>query len=224
MAFVAVLGPGGYAKRPFRPPLGKRFSLDRESYQFRFERQMENGATRTDPFWGRVIRWLAVALVFSAWLTETRGDAISDLTANYNKVDASLAVAIERGDLKDARNLLKLRNDLAKELAEKKSLQNSPASSTPAPTLKAPPVQSIIVVTPSPQVKEQSEQKRAPQGKRKVSNEHRDRYVNDQQKEESGARTKTSAEPKQTPSATPNAGDTDTSLERWMGPNFNNPR
>ena len=185
---------------------------------------MENGATRTDPFWGRVIRWLAVALVFSAWLTETRGDAISDLTANYNKVDTSLAVAIERGDLKDARNLLKLRNDLAKELAEKKSLQNSPASSTPAPTLKAPPVQSIIVVTPSPQVKEQSEQKRAPQGKRKVSNEHRDRYVNDQQKEESGARTKTSAEPKQTPSATPNAGDTDTSLERWMGPNFNNPR
>ena len=183
---------------------------------------MKNGAPRTDPLWGRVSKGLTAALMFSLCLAEARGDAISDLTAYYNKVDAALAGAIERGDIKDARSLLKLRNDLAKELAQKKSLQNSPSSSTPTPTLKTPPVESIVVATPSPQVKEQLERGRAPQGKRKVSHGRRDRYVDDE--EESGARTKASATPKQAPSATPNAKDTDTSLERWMGPNFNNPR
>ena len=92
---------------------------------------MKNGAPRTDPLWGRVSKGLTAALMFSLCLAEARGDAISDLTAYYNKVDAALAGAIERGDIKDARSLLKLRNDLAKELAQKKSLQNSPSSSTP---------------------------------------------------------------------------------------------
>jgi hypothetical protein len=187
---------------------------------------MKNGATRPDSLWRRVSKGLTAALMFSVWLAEARGDAISDLTAYYAKVDTALAAAIERGDIKDARSLLKLRNDLAKELAQKKSLQNSPTSSTPAPTptLKTPPVQSIMVATPGPQVKEQSERDRAPQGKRKVLHGRRDRYVEDEKKEESGAKTKESVTPKQTPSATPNATDTDTSLERWMGPNFNNPR
>jgi hypothetical protein len=185
---------------------------------------MKNGATRTDPLWGRVSKGLTAALIFSVWLAEARGDAISGLTAYYNKVDAALAVAIERGDIKEARNLLKLRNDLAKELAQKKSLQNRLTSSTPAPTLKTPPVQSIVVAKPSPQVKEQSAGERAPQGKRNVRHGRHDRYVDGEEKEESGARTEMSATPKQTPSATPNARDTDTSLERWMGPNFNNPR
>jgi hypothetical protein len=184
---------------------------------------MKNGATRPDPLWGRVSTGLTAALMFSVWLAEAREDSISDLTAHYNKVDAALAVAIERGDIKDARNLLKLRNDLARELAHKKSLQNSPSSSTPTPTLKTPPIQSIVA-TPSSQVKGQSERAREPQGKRKVWHGGRDRYVDGEEKGESGARTKASAIPKQTPTATPNARDTDTSLERWMGPNFNNPR
>lgn len=83
---------------------------------------MKNGATRTDPLWGRVSKGLTAALMFSVWLAEARGDAISDLTT-YNKVDADLAGAIERGDIKDARSLLKLRNDLAKELAQKRALK-----------------------------------------------------------------------------------------------------
>ena len=184
---------------------------------------MKNGATRTDPLWGRVSKGLTAALMFSVWLAEARGDPISDLTAYYNKVDAALAVAIERGDIKNARRLLTLRNDLAKELAQKKSPQNSATTSTPAPTLKTPPVQSVVA-TPNPQAKEQSETERASQGKRKVRHGRRDRYVDDGEKEDSGARAKVSATPKPTPSATPNGTDTDTSLERWMGPNFNNPR
>src|SRR5271165_4510864 len=108
---------------------------------------MKNGATRPDSLWRRVSKGLTAALMFSVWLAEARGDAISDLTAYYDKVDTALAAAIERGDIKDARSLLKLRNDLAKQLAQKKSLQNSPTNPTPAPTptLKTPPVQSIMV-------------------------------------------------------------------------------
>jgi hypothetical protein len=183
---------------------------------------MKNDARRPDPLWGRVSKGLTAAVLFSVWLAEARGEAISDLTAYYNKVDAALAAAIERGDIKDARSLLILRNNLAKELTQKKSLQNSPFSPKPTPTLKTAPARSIVVATPSPQVKAQSE--RASQGKRKVRHGRRDLYLDDGQKQESGAGTKASAAPKETPSPTTNAGDTDTSLERWMGPNFNNPR
>src|SRR5271165_4676451 len=190
----------------------------------RRKKQMKNGATNPDWLWGRLSKGLTAALIFSVCLVEARGDAISDLTAYYNKVDAALASAIERGDIENARNLLKVRNNVAKELAQKKSLQSGASSSTPTPALKRPPVESIIVATPSPQVKEKSERERAPQGKRKVWHGRRDRYVNDEEKEETGARAKVIATPKPTPSATPNSTDTDTSLERWMGPNFNNPR
>ena len=117
-----------------------------------------------------------------------------------------------------------LRNNVAKGLAQKKSLASGASSPTPTPALKAPPVESRIIATSSPQVKEESERERAPRGKHKVWYGRRYRYVNDQEKEESGTRAKVSATPKPTPSATPNGTDTDTSLERWMGPNFNNPR
>ena len=184
---------------------------------------MKNGATNPDWLWGRLSKELTAALIFSVCLVEARGDAISDLTAYYNKVDAALASAIERGDIENARNLLKVRNNVAKELAQKKDLGSGASSSTPTPALKTPPVETIIVAKPSPQVKEQSAGERAPQGKRNVRHGRHDRYVDGEEKEESGARTEMSATPKQTPSATPNARDTDTSLERWMGPNFNNP-
>ena len=178
---------------------------------------MKNGPTSPDPLWGRATKGLMAALMFSVWLAEARGDAVSDLAAYYNKVDAALASAIERGDIENARNLLKLRNNVAKELAQKKDLGSGASSSTPTPALKTPPVETIIVATPSPQVTEKSDRERAPRGKR------RDRYVGDKEKEDSEARAKVSATPKPTPSATPNGTDTDTSLERWMGPNFNNP-
>jgi hypothetical protein len=185
---------------------------------------MKNGATSPDPLWRRVSKGLTAALMFSVWLVEVRGDAISDLTDYYNKVDADLASAIERGEIEKARNLLKLRNNVAKELAQKKSLANGASNSTPTPALKTPPVEPTIIATPSPQVKEKSELERAPRGKHKVWYGRRYRYVEDEEKEESGTRAKASATPKPTPSATPNGTDTDTSLERWMGPNFNNPR
>ena len=105
--------------------------------------------------------------MFSVWLVEARGDPISELTAYYNKVDADLASAIERGEIKNARNLLKLRNDVAKELAKKKSLASGASSSTPTPALMRPPVESIIIAKPSSQVKENSERERAPRGKHK---------------------------------------------------------
>ena len=178
---------------------------------------MKYGPTSPDPLWGRATKGLMAALMFSVWLAEARGDAVSDLAAYYNKVDAALASAIERGDIENARNLLKLRNNVAKELAQKKDLGSGASSSTPTPALKTPPVETIIVVKPSPQVTEKSDRERAPRGKR------RDRYVGDKENEDSEARAKVSATPKPTPSATPNATDTDTSLERWMGPNFNNP-
>ena len=178
---------------------------------------MKNGPTSPDPLWGRATKGLMAALMFSVWLAEARGDAVSDLAAYYNKVDAALASAIERGDIENARNLLKLRNNVAKELAQKKDLGSGASSSTPTPALKTPPVETIIVVKPSPQVTEKSDRERAPRGKR------RDRYVGDKENEDSEARAKVSATPKPTPSATPNGTDTDTSLERWMGPNFNNP-
>jgi hypothetical protein len=174
---------------------------------------MKNGPTSPDPLWGRATKGLMAALVFSVWLAEARGDALSDLTAYYSKVDAALASAIERGDIENARNLLKLRNNVAKELAQKKDLGSGASSSTPTPALKTPPVETIIVAKPSPQVTEKSDRERAPRGKR------RDRYVGDKEKEDSEARAKVSA----TPKPTPNGTDTDTSLERWMGPNFNNP-
>ena len=178
---------------------------------------MKYGPTSPDPLWGRATKGLMAALMFSVWLAEARGDAVSDLTAYYNKLDAALASAIERGDIENARNLLKLRNNVAKELAQKKDLGSGASSSTPTPALKTPPVETIIVATPSPQVTEKSDRERAPRGKR------RDRYVGDKENEDSEARAKVSATPKPTPSATPNGTDTDTSLERWMGPNFNNP-
>ena len=184
---------------------------------------MKNGPTSPDPLWGRATKGLMAALMFSVWLAEARGDAVSDLTAYYNKLDAALASAIERGDIENARNLLKLRNNVAKELAQKKGLGSGASSSTPTPALKTPPVETIIVATPSPQVTEKSDRERAPRDKRKVWRGRRDRYVDDKEKEDSGARAKVSVTPKPTPSATPNATDTDTSLERWMGPNFNNP-
>jgi hypothetical protein len=182
---------------------------------------MKNGATSSDPLWARVSKALTTALMFSVWLVDARGDAISELTAYYNKVDAALGSAIERGEIQKARNLLTLRNNVAKKLAQKKSLASS---STPTPTLKTPPVEPVIIATPSPQVKEKPEQEQAPRGKRKVWYGRRYRYVDDEQKEESGARATVSATPKPTPRATTNGTDTDTSLERWMGPNFNNPR
>jgi hypothetical protein len=185
---------------------------------------MKYGPTSPDPLWGRATKGLMAALMFSVWLAEARGDAVSDLAAYYNKVDAALASAIERGDIENARNLLKIRNNVAKELAQKKSLANGASNSTPTPALKMPPVEPTIIATPSPQVKEKSELERAPRGKHKVWYGRRYRYVNDEEKEESGTRAKVSATPKPTPSATPNGTDTDTSLERWMGPNFNNPR
>ena len=185
---------------------------------------MKYGPTSPDPLWGRATKGLMAALMFSVWLAEARGDAVSDLTAYYNKLDAALASAIERGDIENARNLLKLRNNVAKELAQKKDLGSGASNSTPTPALKTPPVEPTIIATPSPQVKEKSELERAPRGKHKVWYGRRYRYVNDEEKEESGTRAKVSATPKPTPSATPNGTDTDTSLERWMGPNFNNPR
>ena len=185
---------------------------------------MKNGATSPDPLWGRMSKVLTVALMFSVWLVEARGDAISDLTAYYKNVDTALASAIERGDIENARNLLKLRNNVAKELAQKKSLRSGASSSTPTPALKTAPVESIVIATPSPQVKEKSERERAPRGKQKVSYGRRNRNVDNEDKEESGPKAKVSATPKPTPSATPSGTDTDTSLERWMGPNFNNPR
>jgi hypothetical protein len=184
---------------------------------------MKNGVTSPYLLWGRAIKGLTAALMFSVCLVEARGDAISDLTASYNKVDADLASAIERGDIESAQNLLKLLNNLAKELAQKKSLQSEASSSTPTPKPKKPPVESIIIATPSPQIKEKSEREQAPRGKHKVWYGRRYRYVDDEKKEEAGAKAKVSATPKPTPSATPNGPDTDTSLERWMGPNFNSP-
>jgi hypothetical protein len=188
--------------------------------------KMKNDATSPDPLWGLVRKGLTAALMFSVCLLEARGDPISELTAYYNKVDADLANAIERGEINNARNLLRLRNDVAKELAQKKSLASGGSSSTPTPTpaLQRPPVESIMVATPSPQVKENSERERPPRGKHKVSYGRPNRYVDGEEKEASGTRAKVSATPKPTPSATPNGTDTDTSLERWMGPNFNNPR
>jgi hypothetical protein len=183
---------------------------------------MKNGATSPDPLWGRMSKGLTIALMFSVCLVEARGDAISDLTAHYNEVDDALASAIERGDMENARNLLKLRNNIAKELAQKKSLRTE--ASSPTPALKTAPVESIVIATPSPQVKEKSERGRAPRSKQKISYGRRDRNVDDEEKEESGPKAKASATPKPTPSATPGGTDTDTSLERWMGPNFNNPR
>jgi hypothetical protein len=185
---------------------------------------MTNCATSPDPLWRRVSKALTAALMFSVWLVEAHGDAISELTAYYNKLDAALASAIERGEIENARNLLKLRNNVAKELAQKKSLASGASGSTPTPALKTRPVEPIIIATPSPQVKEKSERDQAPRGKHKVWYGRHYRYVDDEKKEESGARGKVSATPKSTPSATPNGADTDTSLERWMGPNFNNPR
>ena len=187
---------------------------------------MKNGAMSPDPHWRRVSRGLTAALMLSVWSVEARGDAISELTAYYNKVDADLGSAIERGEVEKARNLLKLRNNIAKELTRQKTLASGASNSTPTPTpaLKTPPGESIVVATPSPQVKEKSERERAPRGKHKVWYGRRYRYVEDEEKEESGTRAKASATPKPTPSATPNGTDTDTSLERWMGPNFNNPK
>jgi len=184
---------------------------------------MKNGATSPYPFWGRVTKGLTAALMFSVCLVEARGDAIGDLTASYNKVDAALASAIERGDMESAQNLLKILNNVAKELAQQKSLQSGASSSTPTPELKKPPVESIVIATSSPQSKEKSEREQAPRGKHKVGDGRRNRYVDDEEKEVTGARAKVSATPKPRPSATPNGTDTDTSLERWMGPNFNNP-
>jgi hypothetical protein len=43
--------------------------------------------------------------MFSAWLVEVRADTISELIAYYNKADADLASAIERGEIEKARNL-----------------------------------------------------------------------------------------------------------------------
>ena len=83
---------------------------------------MKNDATSPDSLWGLVSKGLTAALMVSVWLGEARGDPISELTAYYNKVDADLASAIERGEIKDARNLLTLRNNVARELAQKKSL------------------------------------------------------------------------------------------------------
>jgi hypothetical protein len=62
--------------------------------------------------------------MFSVWLAEAREDTISELTAYYKKADAHLVSAIERGEIEKARNLLKLKNNVAKELAQKKSLAN----------------------------------------------------------------------------------------------------
>jgi hypothetical protein len=186
------------------------------------EKKMKKGETSPYPLWGRVTKGLTAVLMFSVCLVEARGDAISDLTASYNKVDAALTSAIERGDIESAQNLLKLLNNVAEELAQKKSLQSGASSSTPTP-LKKPPVESIIIATPSPQIKEKSAREQAPRGKHKVWYGRRYRYVDDEEKEEARARAKLSATPKPTPSATPNGTDTDTSLERWMGPNFNNP-
>ena len=81
---------------------------------------MKNGATSPDPLCAQVSKALTAALMFSVWLVDARGDAISELTAYYNKVDAALASAIERGELEKARNLLTLRNNVAKELAQKR--------------------------------------------------------------------------------------------------------
>jgi hypothetical protein len=186
------------------------------------QKQMKKGETSPYPLWGRVAKGLTAALMFSVCL-EARGDAVSDLTATYNKVDAALASAIERGDIESAQNLLKLLNNVASELAQKKSLQNGASSSTPTP-LKKPPVESIIIATSSPQIKEKSEREQVPRGKHKVRYGRHSRYEDDEGKEEAIARAKVSATPKPAPSATPNGTDTDTSLERWMGPNFNNPR
>jgi hypothetical protein len=94
--------------------------------------------------------------MFSVCLVEAHGDAIGDLTASYNKVDAALASAIERGDMESAQNLLKILNNVAKELAQQKSLQSGARSSTPTPELKKPPVESIVIATSSPQSKEKS--------------------------------------------------------------------
>jgi hypothetical protein len=183
---------------------------------------MKNGATSPDPLWARVSKGLTAALMFSLWLAEARGDAISELTAYYNNVDSSLASAIERGEIEKARNLLILRNKVAKELAQKK--KSLASSSTPTPALKTPPVEAIVIATPSPQIKERSERERAPRGKHKAWHGGRYRYVDGEEKVESGAKATASATPKPTPSTTSNGTDTDTSLERWMGPNFNNPR
>ena len=182
---------------------------------------MKNSATSHYPLWTRVSKGLTAALMLSVWLVEARGDAISELTAYYNKVDAALASAIEHGEIEKARRLLMLRNNAAKELAQKKSLMSR---STPTPALKTSPVESIVIATPSPQVKEKPKPERAPRGKHKVWHGGRYRYQDDEEKVESGARATASATPKPTPIATPNGTDTDTSLERWMGPNFNNPR
>jgi hypothetical protein len=181
---------------------------------------MKNAVMSPDPLWARVSKGLTAALMFSVWLVEARGDAIGELTAYYNKVDAALASAIERGEIEKARNLLTLRNNVAKDLAQKKSLANS---STPTPALKTPPVEPTVIATPTPRFKDKSEREQAPRGKRKVWYGRRYRYAGDEEKQESGAKATVSATPKPTPSATPNGTDTDTSLERWMGPNFNNP-
>ena len=54
---------------------------------------MKYGPTSPDPLWGRATKGLMAALMFSVWLAEARGDAVSDLAAYYNKVDAALASA-----------------------------------------------------------------------------------------------------------------------------------
>ncbi len=64
---------------------------------------MKNGATSPDPLCVRVSKALTAALMFSVWLVDARGDAISELTDYYNKVDAALASAIERGEIEKAR-------------------------------------------------------------------------------------------------------------------------
>jgi hypothetical protein len=58
-------------------------------------KQMKNEAPSSDPLWGRVSKWITAAPISSVRLVEARGDAISELTAYYNKVDADLASAIE---------------------------------------------------------------------------------------------------------------------------------
>ena len=68
---------------------------------------MKNGATSPDLLWRRVSKGLTAALMFSVWLVEARGDAISELTAYYNKVDSDLASAIERGEIREGAKPIK---------------------------------------------------------------------------------------------------------------------
>jgi hypothetical protein len=122
---------------------------------------------------------------------ECHVDFVSGLATTW--ADSDLASAIERGEIEKARKLLKLRNNVAKELAQKKSLANGASNSTPTPALKTSPVEATVIAAPSPQVKEKSELERSPRGKHKVWYGRRYRYVNDEKKEESGARATLSA-------------------------------